>query len=197
MHVVVHDNYQEEIGIAALIVSSLVILAATLLICFTPVTYTYDPNSPPGRDNSPWIQMLTLYLATTFAALLTDLITRKPFPAAFLHFQAMTSLVPLSLLCTAASFLSYARFRLGSLPLPNRPDPGTIGLGIGEFLIVWLAALVTALVAYIVLYRRGMMVWTNNVASRVVALLFSTALWICLVLVRKYDPLFFFNWLCD
>jgi len=151
----------------------------------------------PGDDVLPQITRLVLvYLGASFVILLALLAFGKGLELLFVHFQAMAALVPLTFLCTASAFLSYATLRLGYFPQPNRPDPATIGLGLVTFHLGWYALLVGALIAYVLLYRLRLVDWPSF-GLRLIGLLSFTAIWLALWAIAKYDVFDFIQWLGD
>jgi hypothetical protein len=176
------------------ITSGTFIWLALVLSFFIPVKSTFRH---PGDDVLPELTRLVLtYLAVSFVILLSLFAFGKGLQLHFVHFQAMAALVPLTYLCTASAFLSYATLRLGYFPQPNRPDPATIGLGLVEFHIGWYVLLAGALVAYVLLYRLRLVDWPSF-GLRLLGLLSFTGIWLALWAIAKYDVLYFIQWLGD
>ena len=150
-----------------------------------------------GDDVLPEVtRFVLIYLGASFVVMLALFAFGKGLEIHFLHFQAMAALLPLTYLCTASAFLSYATLRLGYFPQPNRPAPATIGLGMGEFGIAWIASLAGALIAYVLLYRLRLVDWPSF-ASRFIGLLSCTGIWLALWVIAKYDAFYFIQWLGD
>jgi len=176
------------------ITSGMFIWLALVLSFLIPVKSTFRH---PGDDVLPQLtRFVLIYLGVSFVILLALFAFGKGLHLRFVHFQAMAALLPLTFFCTACAFLSYATLRLGYFPQPNRPDPATIDLGLVEFHIGWYVLFAGALIAYVLLYRSGLVNWPSF-GSRLIGLLSFTGIWLALWAIAKYDVLDFIQWLGD
>ena len=137
-----------------------------------------------------------MYIAVSLALLLAYFAFGKGLSPQLLHFQAMASILPLTFLATAVSFLSYARLKVGRFPLPHQPGPGSIGLSLQLFCILWIIAVGGSLLGYILLHHLGFIKWVS-LRRRVGGILVCAAGWLAFFLITKHDPLYFFDWLGD
>jgi hypothetical protein len=166
---------------------------ALLLSPLIPVKSTFNRGDGVLPELTRFV---LIYLAVSSVILLARFACGKGLELLFVHFQAMAALIPLTFFSTASAFLSYATLRLGYFPQPNRPDPATIGLGLGEFWIAWLVLLAGALIAYVLLYRLRLVDWPSF-GLRLIGLLSFTESWLALWVIAKYDVFYFIEWLGD